>query len=401
MKKIKLELEKTTGKILGYTKTDETGSDCIPDGYAAVIDSAKAQGEEVYYSNGAVYKRSKDGLENEEEIRQITLGLENMENQLKLRLAEYINLKSEKALHLVKELAGQRIQKLKERESLQRGLAKDVKSKTFEKLNSNRFKYYCSICLIIRDENEYLEEWLKWHIGQGVEHFYIYDHGSKQPVCEFLKTLGKEVQDKVTVINFGGSHVYAQHDAYNDCLEKFKYESRWIGFIDSDEMVRIKNGKTLPEYLKPFEHYAGLFIVWEMYGANGQVKKSPLPLRERFTKLSPSTKSFGVGKVFVQPLLIKKMLTHNGYTLEGCYVVDENEDFVDEAEAWKFNGTTETICLDHYYTKSYEEWVEKMKRGSADPQYFRYYEDFFDYNPDMEYCRENIFPEQEYEKSKK
>ena len=83
----------------------------------------------------------------------------------------------------------------------------------------------------------------------GVEHFYIYDHGSKQPVCEFLKTLGKEVQDKVTVINFGGSHVYAQHDAYNDCLEKFKYESRWIGFIDSDEMVRIKNGKTLPEYL--------------------------------------------------------------------------------------------------------------------------------------------------------
>ena len=96
----------------------------------------------------------------------------------------------------------------------------------------------------------------------GVEHFYIYDHGSKQPVCEFLKTLGKEVQDKVTVINFGGSHVYAQHDAYNDCLEKFKYESRWIGFIDSDEMVRIKNGKTLPEYLKPFEHYAGLFIVY-------------------------------------------------------------------------------------------------------------------------------------------
>ena len=104
MKKIKLELEKTTGKIVGYTKTDETGSDCIPDGYAAVIDSAKAQGEEVYYSNGAVYKRSKDGLENEEEIRQITLGLENMENQLKLRLAEYINLKSDKALHLVKEL---------------------------------------------------------------------------------------------------------------------------------------------------------------------------------------------------------------------------------------------------------------------------------------------------------
>ena len=30
-----------------------------------------------------------------------------------------------------------------------------------------KFKYYCSLCLITRDENEYLEEWLRWHIGAG------------------------------------------------------------------------------------------------------------------------------------------------------------------------------------------------------------------------------------------
>ena len=27
-----------------------------------------------------------------------------------------------------------------------------------------KFKYYCSLCLITREENEYLEEWLRWHI---------------------------------------------------------------------------------------------------------------------------------------------------------------------------------------------------------------------------------------------
>ncbi|MCL2797815.1 MAG: glycosyltransferase family 2 protein [Firmicutes bacterium] len=47
--------------------------------------------------------------------------------------------------------------------------------------NTQITKYDCSICLIIRDESEYLEEWLRWHIGQGVEHFYIYDHDSKIP----------------------------------------------------------------------------------------------------------------------------------------------------------------------------------------------------------------------------
>lgn len=71
-----------------------------------------------------------------------------------------------------------------------------------EKIRKTDFKYYCSVCLIIRDENEYLEEWLKWHIGQGVEHFYIYDHGSRNPVKDFVKSLGAETSEKITVIDW-------------------------------------------------------------------------------------------------------------------------------------------------------------------------------------------------------
>lgn len=400
MENIKLTLDEN-GRILSYETTPENGLLCIPDGYAAVIDSAKEQGFEVYFKNGRIIKRGKNEPRYEEEIQKVKSELNEIEHESKSRLAAFINRKSEKTAFGMKEIMEKRSQKLKEQQDLQHGFAEGIKSRMFDILKKNNFKYYCSICLIIRDESEYLKEWLEWHIGQGIQHFYIYDHGSKQPVSEFIKTLDKEIQDKVTIIYFGGTHVFAQHDAYNDCLEKYKYESRWIGFIDSDEMVRIKNGKKMPEYLKSFELYAGLFIAWEMYGANGHVKKSSLPLRERFTKVSPSKKSSGVGKVFVQPLLMKKMLTHNGYPIEGCYVVDEYKDPVDEAEAWKYNASKDTICLDHYYTKSYEEWVEKMRRGSADPQYFRYYEEFFDYNPDMEYCREEVFPEQEYEISKK
>ncbi len=113
---------------------------------------------------------------------------------------------------------------------------------------STQFKYYCSACLIIRDENEYLEEWLRWHIGQGVEHFYIYDHGSKQPVREFLKTLEKGIADRVTLMEWKGHHTDAQPDAYNDCLKRRRGESRWIAFIDTDEQIRVKTGQTLPEF---------------------------------------------------------------------------------------------------------------------------------------------------------
>lgn len=97
---------------------------------------------------------------------------------------------------------------------------------------------------------------------------------------------------------------------------------------------------------------------------------------------------------------MRYMQTHNGYTKDGFIVVDEHKKPVDAAQPYKSEATTDLICVDHYYTKSYEEWLNKIKRGSCDPYYSRKYDEFFEYNPEMEYCRENTYPVQEYEKSK-
>ena len=263
-------------------------------------------------------------------------------------------------------------------------------------------KYDCSICLIIKDESEYLEEWLNWHIGQGVQHFYIYDHASKQPVEQFVKTLGEEIANKVTIVDWSGSHANAQPDAYMDCLARFGEENKWIGFIDADEHVRVKTGQALPEFLQGYEDYAGIFAVWVMYDAYGQKDKSNTPLRQRFPKPTlVRTWADKMGKVFVQPSLMKSVYIHNGHPKEGYRVVGEYKDFVQEAECWKYNETTDLICVDHYYTKSYEEWVEKLRRGRCHVKHGRKYNEFFEYNPDMGYCRENIDPPQEYEVSTK
>lgn len=283
------------------------------------------------------------------------------------------------------------------------GLGKlwDIKQK-LNKIDSTPFLYYCSICLIIRDENEYLKEWLDWHISLGVQHFYIYDHGSKQPVYEYISRLSGEYVDKVTVIDWCGTHLNAQPDAYNDCLKRFLNESRWIGFIDVDEQVRIKNGLTLPEFLQGYERFAGVFAVWLTYGANGHKNKFNEPLRQRFTSLCPPNGlAEYMGKVFVQPMLMKDMHIHNGHPIEDFNVVGEYKDKFEENNIWKANATTELICVDHYYTKSYEEWLEKLNRGSVDADYVRKYDDFFECNPDMEYCREKLYPVQEYSVSKK
>ena len=45
-----------------------------------------------------------------------------------------------------------------------------------------KFKYNTSICLICKDENPYINEWLEYHIGIGINHFYIYDNMSTVPI---------------------------------------------------------------------------------------------------------------------------------------------------------------------------------------------------------------------------
>ena len=270
------------------------------------------------------------------------------------------------------------------------------------KASKTDFKYYCSVCLIIRDENEYLEEWLNWHIGQGVQHFYIYDHGSKYAVAKFVQSLNREIANKVTVVDWSGAHKNAQPDAYNDCLNRYRYESRWIGFIDADEQVNVKSGKKLPEFLKTYEEYAGLFIVWVTYGANKQIRKTSEPLRKRFTQISTAEAwPKKAGKVFVQPIFMEDMIIHSGGPCFGFEIVGENKDVVGKYMRTTERPSADLICLDHYYTKSYEEWLEKLRRGSGDTTYSRKYEEFFKCNPDMEYCREGIDIKQYYSVSTK
>ena len=291
---------------------------------------------------------------------------------------------------------------LDESKRLRKIRLKECRKEYLKQTRNAQFKYYCSVCLIIRDENEYLEEWLRWHIGQGVEHFYIYDHESKQAVKEFVNSLGSKISEKITIIDWSGKHKDAQPEAYNDCLNRYRGESRWIGFIDADEQVRVKTGQSLPAFLKNYEDYAAMFAVWLTYNANGQVKKTDVALRKRFTRISTDDKwAINAGKVFVQPIFMREMVIHNGSPIRGFDVVDEHKNRIEPYSLTANNATSDLICIDHYYTKSYEEWMQKLNRGCGHAKYQRKYDEFFRVNPDMEYCREDTDIKQHYECSKK
>ena len=266
------------------------------------------------------------------------------------------------------------------------------KEKCSRFISTNNFKYYASVCLLIKDENDYLEEWLKHYESIGIQHFYIYDNKSKISIEQTIHMIDHgHFDDMCTVIPFTDYKKNMQYECYENCLSNYGRESRWIGFFDTDEFVDIKED-SVNDFLKKYEKYFCVWIPWEIYNANGRLNKRHASMKSLFNR--PFTDPFGLwGKVFIQPHRTKYMYVHLAMGM------DENEravntDYKDHLLSYQevFNESRNggihlysDAKIRHYMTRSFDEWCEKMKRGSSDPNFKRKFDVFFDYNPDMKY----------------
>ena len=227
------------------------------------------------------------------------------------------------------------------------------------------YKYYMSILLLVRDENEYLEEWLEHFIGLGIDHVYIYDNESEIPVKEFLGA--SQYLDRVTVIDWPTTE-NTQEDANNHFLQNYGKETRWVAPMDADEFLQLNGEKSLREYLQENEEYASVLCQWKHYNADGQAKKTEGTVKERFTRQADWYDWEPSGKMFIQTNRVNRFVRYSPVLRDGCR---------------ELSGSSEQMQLNHYITKSLEEWKEKMDRGSCDPNVLRNYRLFFKLNPDM------------------
>jgi hypothetical protein len=220
---------------------------------------------------------------------------------------------------------------------------------------------YLSLCLIVKNENSYLKEWLDYHILLGVEHFWIYDNESNIPVSKSLDTYIK--LGWVTVNNIKGQS--KQLFAYDHCIQTYGNQSKWIGFIDTDEFIVLREGTNLKEYLASFESYAGLAIssLFFGFGGNktrpigGQIAGYQLRTPEQFSQNR-------LIKSIVQPeKVLFPISPHSFLFSEGNYCVNEDRLRVD---AQRFPCHVKSIQINHYFTRSENEWSEKLSRGRGD-----------------------------------
>lgn len=233
-------------------------------------------------------------------------------------------------------------------------------------------EHYLSICCIVKDENDYLAEWLDYHRKIGAVHFYIYDNGSKKPVQEAINTLG--YADFVTVTSLPGQNMHVK--AYQHCLDNFGYQSKWIAFIDMDEFIVPKNeSANLPRLLEKYEEYGGLGVSWLIFGSNNHIHKPAGRQLENFTRRSEV--SFAPNrhiKSIVQPRHVQSAFKSHCFKFKPGFSC-VNEHFV-PIEGASADVSVDSIQLNHYYCRSLEEYRQKVERGISDTKRKRKMEEF-------------------------
>ncbi|MFO7531265.1 MAG: glycosyltransferase family 92 protein [Candidatus Limnocylindrales bacterium] len=213
------------------------------------------------------------------------------------------------------------------------------------------------IVCIVKDEAEYLEEWLGYHIAVGVDHFLIYDNGSSDGSAALLERYINH--GLVTRIDWplGGG----QLAAYNHALRMFGATARWLAYYDVDEFLVPLLDDDVPTFLARFEDAAVVRVPRVEFGFSGHRVPPPGLAIEAYTQvanvldldadLPPRVKSM------VQPGAVSAVDIHLAFP-------------ADEPATGKPTTTAEASVrgiaqLNHYYTRSFEEYEAKRFRGSA------------------------------------
>ena len=222
---------------------------------------------------------------------------------------------------------------------------------------------YLSICAIYRNEARYLREWVAFHRIMGVERFFLYDNASTDDHEEALRPF---VEDgSVSVTPWPQSP--GQMAAFEDCLRRERDAWRWMAFIDVDEFLFSPTGAPVSEVLRDYEDHPGVVVNWASFGTSGHAEPVDGLVTENFTR---RTERYGWNrhtKSIVNPALVSHFCgPHIFLFREGTAVDERGRTLVNPKRTWTDEVSFERLRVNHYVTRSEQEYVAKLGTTAAD-----------------------------------
>ena len=262
------------------------------------------------------------------------------------------------------------------------------------------------ICTVIKNEHQYLDEWIQYHLHLGIDYIFIFediDSESHKGITDKYNQVSLlcttdilNEKDKLEAKELKKTKRYnIQHLYYRNILNYIKmyyveiYD--WCFVIDADEFITTEDNKELQLLLTMYTDYDAVIMKWKCFGANGLVSK-------------PDYSQKGVVDTYVQEI-IGIVPDSNTSFMKTCYnLKNYKPDFffnqhhpskkcnwvnTNYEKTWEITSF-HNIFVRHYITKSFEEYIWKYTKRGFCWGGRRNFEFFFAINPELNCIKKEL-----------
>ena len=207
------------------------------------------------------------------------------------------------------------------------------------------------VCAIALNEELYIDEWIKYNLALGFSHIYIYDNSDNN-------ILKDKISDKVSIFHLPGETKMLQsRDMFT---RQYKNKHKWCAFIDVDEFIVLKKHKNIMEFLNEYDCDA-VALNWLMFGTSNEKEYRDEPVTKRFTYCSKD-----INKQYKCISKLKSIDVHinpHKPLIKGN-IYDTNRKVI--TDIFNPDGDSNIACIHHYWTKSEDEYKNKIQRRTSD-----------------------------------
>ena len=226
------------------------------------------------------------------------------------------------------------------------------------------------LCSIGKGENLYAREFVEYYKKLGVNKIFIYDNNDKNG--ESFDMVLQDYVDKkfVDIIDIRGI-IAPQKKSIEDCRKKNFRKFDWLLFFDFDEFLFLRNYTNIKDFLnqKKFDKCQTIQLNWFFHTDNNLLYYDNRSLAERFPETDRRWKNKKLGGVEG----IKSILRGNiNIEIYDIHILNPNliscDGFgnITKIESISTNNADHYYYyIDHYWSKSTEEFVNKLNKGSV------------------------------------
>ena len=266
------------------------------------------------------------------------------------------------------------------------------------------------ICIltVIKNEQEYLDEWIKYHLDLGIDHIFIFEdtdsdshkeitnkYGNSVSLDSILSVLSDEDKKKTEELKQTKKNNPQFTYLKNGLLyiKELFCDYDWCFVIDNDEYITLENkADSIKDTISMYKDYDAVILQWKCYGANGMIEKPDYKKNGLINTYTKEIKGYVPTKSLAS--YTKTCYNLKTYKKEFFWYTHQPTNKCNfcrtNFQRDRFKPTYDKIYIRHYITKSWEEYVWKRKvRGFLYGE-IRDFDFFFKVNPDMNYLKSEL-----------